>query len=84
MSKYPQTKDIELISTNAITVHEVDTPLSMIFLPYNVSVDTIAHESWHVVHQIMNHVGVELDSETVAYHLGYLVGKIFEFVRNKK
>lgn len=67
----------------AITIHEVGHGFSFIFLPYNVSVGSIAHESWHVVKNMMKYCGIELDSETVAYHLGYLVNQIFKFVRRK-
>ena len=85
MKKYPQTKDIpDDATTHAISIHVQDAPLSMVFLPYNVSVGTIAHESWHVVKRMMGYCDVDLDSETVAYHLGYLVNKIFQFARGKK
>jgi hypothetical protein len=83
MKKYPQTKDITDV-TNAMAVHVKDEPFSMIFLRYNAPVGTIAHESWHVIRRMMNYVGIELDSETVAYHLGYLVNKIFRFARGKR
>lgn len=41
----------------------------------------IAHESWHAVYCLMTEwAGVkDLDNETVAYHLGYLVQKIVDF-----
>ena len=85
MKKYPQTKDIaNNATTYAVSVHVKDTPFSMVFLPYNVSVGTIAHESWHVIKRMMGYCDVDLDSETVAYHLGYLVNKIFRFARGKK
>ena len=68
--------------TAGLAVH-ADT-LSFVFLPYSASVGSIAHESWHVVRRMMEHAGVELDNEAVAYHLGFLVNKIFRFVRGRK
>jgi hypothetical protein len=88
LSKYPSTKcamdEDEEGNTHAITVHIVNEPFTFVFLPYNVSVGTIAHESWHVIKRMMEYLDVKLDSETVAYHLGYSVDKIFRFVRGKK
>lgn len=85
MSKYPATENIPSDdTTHAITVHVDDEPFTFIFLPHNVSVGTVAHESWHAIRRMMNYVDVELDSETVAYHLGYLVNRIYQFYRGKK
>lgn len=86
MLKYPPTKDIlmEDDCKDAITVHVCDASFSFIFLHYTASVGTIAHESWHAVKHMLEYMGVELDSETVAYHLGYMVDKIFKFVRGRK
>ena len=85
MSHYPATKEIPNDgTTHAITVHAHDEPFTFVFLPYNVSIGTIAHESWHVIRRMMGYCDIELDSETVAYHLGYLVNKIFLFARGKK
>lgn len=40
----------------------------------------IAHECWHAIWWMMTWAGVEdWDNETLAYHLGYLVGKVSEF-----
>ena len=86
LSKYPSTKGVfqETGITDAMSIHITNENFSYIFLRYNSSVGTIAHESWHVVKRMMEHVGIELDSETVAYHLGYLVNQIFRFARGKK
>ena len=80
MEKYKQTRDVPCgEDTHAITVHIEDNGLSFVFFPYDASVGAIAHESWHVVKNMMDYLGVELDSETVAYHLGFLVDKIYKF-----
>ena len=81
--RYPQTKNIE-DPTNAMAVHCKDENFSFIFLKYNMDVGSIAHESWHVVRRMMNRMDVDLDNETVAYHLGYLTNEIFRFMRGKK
>ena len=84
LQKYKQTKSIETDdATGGLAVH-TDGSFSYIFLPYNTSVGDIAHEAWHVVKHMMDYVGVELDSETCAYHLGFLTNKIFRFVRGRK
>jgi hypothetical protein len=85
MQKYPETKRIDMDdNTNAIAVHEDDGNFSFIFFPYDVSVGTIAHERWHVIRNMMKFVGIELDSETVAYHLGYMVNHIVKFIKGRK
>lgn len=40
----------------------------------------IAHESFHAVWNMLKGVGAELDDETVAYHLDYLVSAIHKFM----
>lgn len=39
----------------------------------------IAHECWHSICKLLQNRGAELDNETVAYHLGYLVGEVHKF-----
>ena len=87
LAKYPQTRDIwedQDESTYGLAVHVKGENFSYIFLSANPSVGNIVHESWHVVRRMMQHLGVELDSETVAYHLGYLVDNIFKFARHRR
>ena len=86
ISKYPNIKnfaDGTNQNCDALTIHENDSPLVFIFLKHNVSVGTIAHESWHALCHMFETVGVDMDSETVAYHLGFLVNAIFRFMRRK-
>ena len=87
LSKYPQTEvipDEESDHCEGMVVHDTDGCLSFLFLKHNASVGTIAHESWHVIKRMLDVMGVEIDSETTAYHLGYLVNKVFQFMRGKK
>ena len=43
----------------------------------------IAHESWHVVKRICDHLGIKLDNEVVAYLLGYIVEKVHKTVNER-
>lgn len=90
MQKYPSTQPVcncdgsKMEGDNdAVTVHVSNENFSFIFLHPNCSVGTIAHECWHAVKGMMEYMGVELDSETVAYHLGYLVDKVFKFMKRR-
>jgi hypothetical protein len=53
-----------------------------IFLPHNVIEGSVAHECWHAIREMLLnwiHANADLDNEVVAYCLGYLVGKVYEF-----
>lgn len=66
--------------TDAFVFHVKDHSQSYIFLPLKVSESTVAHEAWHVIHNVMTFAGVEaFDDEVVAYHLGWLVEQIYKF-----
>ena len=54
------------------------------FLPSGASVRTIAHECWHVVKTMMDYTGIKLENEVVAYHMGYLTQKVYDFVQKDK
>jgi hypothetical protein len=84
MKKYKHTKNVEdSRDDEACSVHVKNENMSFIFLPLNAKAGTVAHECWHVVQRMMEYMGVELDSETVAYHLGYLVDEVFKLRRNR-
>lgn len=57
-------------------VVDLDQPFTDLFLPLDVTPDTIAHESWHAVRRMLLYCGAELDNEVVAYHLGFFVRNI--------
>ena len=51
-----------------------------LFYRKDVTAGLLAHEAWHAVYGMFDWAGVvDLDNETVAYHLGYLVDKIAVF-----
>ena len=68
----------------AMHAYNRETAEAYLFLPFDVRPATIAHESWHAVRRMLVFCGAELDNETVAYHLGYLVGKIHEFTDTRE
>lgn len=51
-----------------------------VFLKPDCSIGTIAHESYHAVHALMEFIGA-YDEEIIAYHLGFVVDAIVEFKR---
>ena len=61
--------------------------MNTIYKPYEIA-GNLAHEAWHAIRNMFKWAGVDdspLDSETVAYHLGFTVEratKFFEEVRN--
>lgn len=57
------------------------TDFFIVFNAYDLSANTIAHESMHFVTELMFYHGITLDphnSEPYCYTLGYVVGKIHE------
>lgn len=49
----------------------------------NVHPADVAHEAWHVTRRLLDYVGAELDNETVAYHVGFLVRTILKLAGKK-
>lgn len=80
LKKYKQTENVNMDDddedTDALAIHVKNVSFSYIFLPHNARPGTIAHESWHVVRRMFEHVGADLEDEMVAYHIGYLVDQI--------
>jgi hypothetical protein len=85
MKKYKYTENIEGCEAyDACSVHVENENMSFIFLPLDVNAGVVAHECYHVVHNIMEYVGAALDSEVIAYHLEYLVNEVFKLKRNRR
>lgn len=49
------------------------------FLSPKITAGTVAHESFHVMYELLDYIGSKLENEIVAYHLGYLVDQIENF-----
>lgn len=58
--------------------------VSWVLLEFNPLAGNIAHESWHAVRKMLDSCDAELESEVVAYHIGYLVNVIFTFMMDTK
>lgn len=84
MQKYPATRNVPLHETEALCAHKEDDSMSFIFLRPNANAGTIAHEAYHVARRILKYMGCEVDNESVAYHLGFIVNKITKFMRTGK
>jgi hypothetical protein len=87
LKKYDETRNVlweeNDDSDAAVSIHVKNRGLSFIFLQSNATPGTIAHEALHAVTRMMNYVGVDDDSETRSYHLGYVVDKIHKLKRGK-
>lgn len=67
-------------NADAFVYHVNDRGHSYIFLKPDSTESTVSHECWHIVHRVFKYCGVaEMDDEVVAYHLDYLVEKVYEF-----
>lgn len=52
-----------------------------IFLPLTVEPGTVAHECFHCINRMMQWIQADLENEVVAYHLGFLVTEVSNFLR---
>jgi len=70
-------------SDNATALHtqSVNGTSHLFFIIGNCPTGVVAHECWHAIKaMLIEWAGVsDLDNETVAYHLGYLVQKVADF-----
>jgi hypothetical protein len=57
---------------------------SWILLGFDASAGVVAHECWHAVWNLSQWAGVELENETIAYHLGYLVQRTTDFLKRER
>lgn len=69
----------------ALVVSKKDPMTCWLLLgPDGRDADTISHEASHAVKQLFKSTGVKMDEEAFAYHLGYLVGKVHNFINQGK
>jgi hypothetical protein len=71
-------------ATGALWIFNPTTQDAHIILPFRPDMGMIAHECWHCVRRLLRYIGAELDNEVVAYHLGYAVNVVYEFVMENK
>lgn len=63
---------IHIVKDSCSTAH--------IILPYEAGVNCIVHECSHFVWWLMDEIGAQLENEIVAYHLGYTVERVCEWI----
>lgn len=51
-----------------------------IVIPYEAGINCIVHECSHFVWWLMDQIGAQLENEVVAYHLGYTVERVCEWI----
>lgn len=65
--------------------HNDNDSEAFIFITSSSTSGTIAHESSHAIYRIFEFYGLDFDDENFAYHLGFVVDKITDFMsKNKK
>jgi hypothetical protein len=71
-------------NTEAAAVHEENSSVTHLFFHPDADESTIAHESWHAIRRMLTYCGAEIENETVAYHLGFLVGAITKMKKKRQ
>lgn len=59
-------------------------PDGFIFFTKDSSVGTIAHELFHGIWRMFKYIGVKLENETFAYHLGWALDRALHFKQSIK
>ena len=76
-ARYKKLEDLE--NARAIHIISDDGHSHLIFHIDLTDEGVIAHESWHCIRAMLYEYDAELDNETVAYHLQYLVERVHKF-----
>jgi hypothetical protein len=75
----------DMSSTEAAIIYFLARPtVCWLVLPRAPGEGVVAHEAAHVIRRIFDVMGVKDDDEAFAYHLCYLVERIYKFLRRKK
>ncbi len=83
--KFDSIFTVPYTGTNAMGLHcSTGTGHSVIFLPFNASPTTVAHESWHCVWAVFEYIGDLFGNETAAYLLTDLMDQIIVFQKKSK
>lgn len=56
---------------------------SWVFITEKCTIGTVVHEFWHVIEAIFRTLEIKMDNENVAYHLGYLTDKYYEWLNQE-
>ena len=75
------TNDIDVDHTNALHVFDLSGHSHLFYLIGNCPSGVVVHECWHAIRAMLEKwAGVDvMENETVAYHLGYLAQRVFDF-----
>lgn len=76
---YPALPAEDVKDAEAIHVHCNDNR-SHVILPFDCNLNQIVHEAYHFCWRLMHHIGADHENEIMAYHMGYTVDKIVEWV----
>jgi hypothetical protein len=71
-------------TTNGMCVSRRDLSVSWLLLGFDATAEVVAHECWHAIWELSQWAGAELENETVAYHLGYLVQRTTDFLKRER
>ncbi len=82
-SKYDKTYGVFDSPFHSLHSHNRAGKALLVFCQKNLNVSTMAHESFHAVSAMMEWAGVKFDNECMAYHIGYLTQKVYDFARSK-
>lgn len=86
LQKYKHLRDIDperLIDGDGCTIQRNEFGLSYVFLRPDVTVGTIAHESYHATVNLLNFIRADMEDELVAYHVGFVADKIYELIKKR-
>ena len=85
-TQFPEETKFNGTSTDACHMFRSDEPEpeSFLFFPFTANASTIGHECWHAVRRMLLFAGTDLENETVAYHLGWLIGEVTKFQKIAK
>jgi hypothetical protein len=71
-------------NTEAAAIHEEESAVTHVLLHPDADEAAVAHESWHAIRRMLTYCGAETENETVAYHLGFLVGAITKMKKKRQ
>jgi hypothetical protein len=86
MKKYPKIAEMSSVAADplmdALTAYDGEK-ICYVFFHSDADVGTISHEAVHAVENMFECFNVDFKGETPAYHIGYIVKRIFNFMRKR-
>jgi hypothetical protein len=78
----PNVRFGNIAKAQALHIFHPMRPFSMVILPFNADLSTVAHEAFHVVWRVMEFVDADHENEVMAYMLGYVIEHIGIFTKS--